>query len=180
MAAPHRLTYVIGELGKGGAEYQLYELLRALDRGRFAPSVVVLAGGGYWTEPIRRLGIEVHELPRRGGLDLRRVIALRRALRDRPPDVLQTVRWSGNSYGRLAALGLGIPVVIASERVHEERRSWFRETMDRLLDRATDAYLVNCEAIARGLRQRLKIAPRRIRVIPNGVDLTRLPPAMGD
>src|SRR5437870_3821996 len=29
---PHRIAYVIGELGKGGAEYQLYELLRHRDR----------------------------------------------------------------------------------------------------------------------------------------------------
>jgi hypothetical protein len=31
----HRVAYVIGELTKGGAEYQLHELLRHLDRGLF-------------------------------------------------------------------------------------------------------------------------------------------------
>jgi len=36
-AGPTRIAYVIGELGKGGAEYQLYELVRGLDRTRFAP-----------------------------------------------------------------------------------------------------------------------------------------------
>src|SRR2546428_13737072 len=63
---PHRIAYVIGELGKGGAEYQLYELLRHLDRRRFAPGVFVLAPGGWWVEPIRALGVPVEEIPRRG------------------------------------------------------------------------------------------------------------------
>lgn len=180
MAAPHRVTFVIGELGKGGAEYQLYELLRAIDRSRFVPEVIVLAEGGYWAEPIRRLGIDVHEIPRAGGLDLRRLARLRRRLRTSRPDILHAVRWSGNSYGRLAALGLGVPVVIASERVHEEHRPWVRRAIDRLLDPVTNAYLVNCEAIAAGLRGQVGIAAHRIRVIPNGIDLARLPPPLAD
>src|SRR5262245_33177474 len=54
-ATPYRIAYVIGELGKGGAEYQLHELLRHLDRALFEPRVFVLAPGGWWTEPIRGL-----------------------------------------------------------------------------------------------------------------------------
>src|SRR6266446_302057 len=108
----HRIAYVIGELDKGGAEYQLYELLRHLDRRRFAPGVFVLAPGGWWVEPIRALGVPVEELPRRGSADVRRLARLRAALQRFAPHLLHTILWSGNSYGRLAALGLGIPVVI--------------------------------------------------------------------
>jgi hypothetical protein len=38
-----RVAYVIGELGKGGAEYQLVELLRHLDRTVWDPHLVVLS-----------------------------------------------------------------------------------------------------------------------------------------
>src|SRR2546428_417329 len=112
---PYRVAYVIGELGKGGAEYQLYELLRHLDRRRFAPGVFVLAPGGWWVEPIRALGVPVEEIPRRGPADVRRLTRLRASLRRFAPHLLHAILWSGNSYGRLAALGLGIPVVIAAE-----------------------------------------------------------------
>src|SRR5437762_3244861 len=95
---PYRVAYVIGELGKGGAEYQLYELLRHLDRRRFAPGVFVLAPGGWWVEPIRAL------------------------------------------------------------------------------DRVTDGYLVNCEAIAAWQVERKRLPREKIEVIPNGIDLGRLPP----
>ena len=172
---PVRIAYVIGELGKGGAEYQLHQLLSALDRARFMPRVFVLAAGGHWTEPIRRLGVQVEELPRRGPADVRRLLRLRRALRTFAPHVLHTIRWSGNTYGRLAALGLGIPVVIAAERVRYLTRPWGRVFVDRLLDRVTDGYLVNSASIADGLVARERIARRKIRVVCNGIDLRATP-----
>ena len=171
----HRIAYVIGELDKGGAEYQLYELLRHLDRRRFAPGVFVLAPGGWWVEPIRALGVPVEELPRRGSADVRRLARLRAALQRFAPHLLHTILWSGNSYGRLAALGLGIPVVIAAERVVTPYRGW-QVVVERALDRVTDGYLVNCEAIAAWQVERKRLPREKIEVIPNGIDLGRLPP----
>ncbi len=172
---PYRVAYVIGELGKGGAEYQLYELLRHLDRRRFAPGVFVLAPGGWWVEPIRALGVPVEEIPRRGPADVRRLARLRASLRRFAPHLLHAILWSGNSYGRLAALGLGIPVVIAAERVVTPYRGW-QVVVERALDRVTDAYLVNCEAIAAWQVERKRLPREKIEVIPNGIDLGRLPP----
>src|SRR2546427_7427153 len=108
----HRIAYVIGELDKGGAEYQLYELLRHLDRRRFAPGVFVLAPGGWWVEPIRALGVPVEEIPRRGPADVRRLARLPAPLPRFAPPLLHAILSSGNSYGPLAALGVGIPLVI--------------------------------------------------------------------
>ncbi len=171
---PYRVAYVIGELGKGGAEYQLYELLRHLDRRRFAPGVFVLAPGGWWVEPIRALGVPVEEIPRRGPADVRRLARLRASLRRFAPHLLHAILWSGNSYGRLAALGLGIPVVIAAERVVTPYRGW-QVVVERALDRVTDGYLVNCEAIAAWQVERKRLPREKIEVIPNGIDLGRLP-----
>jgi len=175
----YRIAYVIGELGKGGAEYQLYELLRHLDRAVYEPAVFVLAGGGYWAEPIRALGITVHEFPRRRSADVARLRRLRAALRTFAPDVLHTIMWSANSYGRLAALGLRIPVVIAAERNVIRRPGW-QVAIERALERVTDRYLVNCVAIAAELRERGGLAGDKIEVVHNGIDLTLLPPFDAD
>lgn len=172
--APYRLTYVIGELGKGGAEYQLYELLRGLDRDRFEPTVVALAAGGYWAGPIRALDVPVHEIPANGSADLGRLRRLRVKLRALAPQILHTVLWSGNSYGRLAAIGLSIPVVLTAERNVIARPSW-QVMVERTLDRLTDRYLVNCQAIADGLVGREGLPAEKMLVVHNGIDLTRLP-----
>ena len=170
-----RVAYVIGELGNGGAEYQLYELVRGLDRTRVDPTVLVLAAGGYWAARIRDLRVVVEEIAGRGSADLGRLRRLRAALRRLAPDVLHTVLWSGNCYGRMAALGLGIPVVIAAERNVIARPAW-QVAIERVLDRSTDAYLVNSSAVADGLVTRERLPATKIRVVHNGIDLTRLPP----
>jgi glycosyltransferase involved in cell wall biosynthesis len=175
MPSPHRTAFVIGELDKGGAEYQLHELLRRLDRRLFAPRVFVLARGGYWTEPIRGLDVVVEELPRGGSADVARLLRLRRGLRAFAPTILHTIMWSGNSYGRLAAVGLGVPVVVAAERNVIRRPAWQR-WIERGLDRMTDAYVVNSQAITEELVSRGGLAPTKIRVVPNGIDLAAMPP----
>lgn len=171
---PYRIAYVIGELGKGGAEYQLYELVRGLERGRWTPTVIVLASGGYWTAPIRELGVEVHELPSRRRMEPGRLRALRGVLAATRPHVLHTILWSGNAYGRLAALGLGIPVVIAAERNVIRRPGW-QVALERLLDRVTDGYLVNSAAVAEELAGPGGLPRAKMEVVHNGIDLGRSP-----
>jgi glycosyltransferase involved in cell wall biosynthesis len=175
IAGGARVAYVIGELGKGGAEYQLYELVRGLDRRRFEPRVYVLQAGGYWVEPLRALGVEVVELPSAGSMDWRRLRALRRALASYRPHVLHTVLWSGNAYGRLAAVGLGIAVVVAAERNVVRRPGWQR-VLERVLDAVTTRYLVNSSAIVDELALRGGLPRAKMEVIHNGIDLARLPP----
>jgi len=170
-----RIAYVIGELTKGGAEYQLYELVRGLDRTRFAPVVFALSPGGYWAGGVRDLGVEVIELPNRRSMEVGRLRELRRRLAAFRPHVLHTVLWPGNTYGRLAALGLGIPVVITAERNVVRRPGWQR-AVERLLDVATDRYLVNSQAIVDELATSGGLARTKMQVIHNGIDLTRLPP----
>src|SRR5262245_46222545 len=172
---PRRVAYVIGELGKGGAEYQLYELLRGLDRERFRPAVFVLATGGYWAGPIRALGVPVDEFASRGSGDLGRLRRLRRALRTFAPDVLHTILWSGNSYGRLAAAGLRIPLVVAAERNVIARPTW-QMAMERVLDRWTDVYLAHSQAIVDTLVGRGGLPAAKMRVVHTGIALARLPP----
>jgi glycosyltransferase involved in cell wall biosynthesis len=171
---PCRVAYVIGELGKGGAEYQLYELLRGLDRSRFAPTVFALAAGGYWARPMRELGLPVHEFAARRSADVGRLRRLRQALRRLAPHVLHTILWSANSYGRLAAVRLGIPVVVTAERNVIARAPW-QIAIERAPDRWTDVYLVNSHAVVDGLVRRERLPGAKMRVVHNGIDLDRVP-----
>ena len=172
---PWRVTYVIGELGKGGAEYQLVELLRGIDRRQFAPTVVSLSEGGYWAGPVRELGVRLHELPQRRRFEPARLRGLRTLVRATRPHLLHTILWSGNAYGRLAAWGLDVPVVLAAERNVVRRPAW-QVVLERLLDRWTTAYLVNAAAVADEMCERGGLPRAKMHLVPNGIDLTRLPP----
>jgi glycosyltransferase involved in cell wall biosynthesis len=101
------------------------------------------------------------------------------ALQAFAPHVLHTILWSGNSYGRLAAIGLRLPVVITAERNVIARPAW-QVAVERLLDRWTDVYVVNSRAIAEGLIGRERLPGAKMRVVHNGIDLAQLPPFAPD
>ena len=60
-----RLLYLVGELGPGGQEKQLYYLLKAMDRERYKPMGVVWSynENDTYVRQIRDLGVQVFPLP---------------------------------------------------------------------------------------------------------------------
>ncbi len=174
MTPPLRIAYVIGQLTHGGTEGQLYELVRNLDRDRFIPLVCALSSGGYWADQIRAQGIDVLELQRRGHYDILRFWKLYQLLQRWKPDIVQTMLWSANSYGRIASRLAGVSTVIACERVAGHSKGALKVVVDRLLDRFTDRYIVNAPSVADYLVEgQHRLSRAKIEVIPNGVNATR-------
>ena len=102
-----RVCFIAGTLGQGGAESQLYYILRALRQSGASPRLLCLTRGEFWEKRIRELGVQVTWIGRRGSrlLRLARVVA---ALRGQPPDVLQSQHFYTNLYAVGAARALGL------------------------------------------------------------------------
>lgn len=96
MTARLRLVHVIPNLGTGGAERMLLNLLRALDSSRVDASVVSLypAAGSLVEAELDRGGIRSRYLSKRSGPDPLCAMALRRTLRELRPDVVHTHRFA--------------------------------------------------------------------------------------
>jgi len=170
-----RLLHIIGQLHKGGAERQLHLLSSGLDRSRWAVRVLCLSEGGYWRDRLIDEGIEVLELRRRGSWDIWRLATVRGIVRRLRPHLLHTWMWEGNSYGRLAALGLGDLKRVAAERVMDPtRRSW-QKMLDRFLARRTDLLICNSGDSATWARREMGFATDRVRVIHNGLEFVDPP-----
>jgi glycosyltransferase involved in cell wall biosynthesis len=58
------IAFMIGQLGYGGSEKQLYSLLRNLDPNRFHAQVWVVSPGGVWEKNIREIGVKIINLGR--------------------------------------------------------------------------------------------------------------------
>ena len=154
----------------GGGELSLMDLLRGLDRGRWAPALVVPEDGGVASRG-RDLGIPVH------------VIALP-TLRLPGPGVFRTVKALGQLarrigaalihangsramvYGGLAGRVLGRPA-IWHVRIAER---------DAALDHVLCVLATGVIATSRAVARRFSWAPRKVRIIPNGIDLVRFTP----
>jgi L-malate glycosyltransferase len=163
-----RITYFIHSFEQGGAERQLAELIKGLDRSRFEPSLIVCVQRDQLGETLNVTQTRVlHDslFPTPWG-----VYRLAQALRELQPDVVHTVKGLENAVGRVVARSVGIQHVVASVRTPG------LTTMQRLGERFTHRYsdvtVVNSVGIRSELLS-LGFEAREIAVVENGVDLQR-------
>jgi glycosyltransferase involved in cell wall biosynthesis len=180
-----RLVFITCTLDIGGAERQVVETVRRLDRERFDVRVCTLADGEEAAAELRAAGIEVRSFGYRGlwmggklpapwrGVAV--TAALVKYLKAVKPHILHGYLYAAYVYGGLAARLSGVPLVIASRRVLGlfKERYFFYQPLENLVNRFTDLVIVNSEAVRRDILHRERLDPRKIRLIYNGVDLDR-------
>lgn len=105
-----RVCFIVGTLGQGGAERQLYFMLSALRTLQIEATVLCLTKGEYWEDRIQSLGVHVRWV---GEHDARpwRLLRIIREVRRLQPDVLQSSHFYTNLYAALAGAMLGIPAI---------------------------------------------------------------------
>lgn len=179
MKDPITVLYPITDLARDGAQRQLLELVKGLDRRRFKPMVLTLRAGGALEEQFRKVpGIRTISLKRYGRYDFVYPFRVLRLLRRIKVDVVQPFLTPATFFGLLPALLCRTPVKIVTERLASMKSKeplgyrLYRKAED-FLSRFADWAVPNSEAGREHLMQR-GIDPSRIVVIYNGVDLNRL------
>ncbi|MGE4552249.1 MAG: glycosyltransferase [Desulfovibrionaceae bacterium] len=178
MTRPLTIAYVIGGLPFGGVENWLFDLARAL---RADPDVhariLNVSGTGVKMDDFRAEGLEVlcagdsKKALKTGNLKtLRRVRAILREVR---PDIVHTLQFSGDYFGRLGAWGLGAPVITHIRNVKSERHLR-RRVINRLLSFRTDLYLSVSKAAVATIQREHNLARRPVQVLYNAVDPAKL------
>jgi len=182
---PIRVAYLNGSLDLGGSERQMVELARRLPRDRFAPEFVLLTGRGPLADLAESSGVPVRFLrwarPGQPWRRLRRIGDLARYVRTTRHgryDIIDA--WLFHAYA-IAALTrpiTSVPTIIAGRRSSsdfKEAHGWINRALDEIARRRVDAIVANSEGVRRDVTAREGIAPDRIDVIRNGVEL---PPSM--
>jgi glycosyltransferase involved in cell wall biosynthesis len=175
---PLRVMFVITSMPVGGAETLLVELVRRLDRQRFSPELCCLKHFGPLGEVLAR------EIPAFTGLlaqkyDFAVLWRLVRLLRRRRIDAVITVGAGDKMFwGRLAAWLTGVPVICSA--LHSTGLPDHVELLNRLLAPITDAFIAVAAPHGRYLAEQENCPARKVKVIPNGVDLERFHPRWPD
>lgn len=165
-----RILYLVGQLSIGGAELQLIQLVKHLDRTRFEPIVCALSEQVPLAPQLRDAGIELVVLPRRMDPDLTRLWRLPRVVRRYRPALIHSYLFVANAWARLVGTVLGVPVII-SERSAAVDKSRGRLIIDRLLARAAIFMIANSQAGAELAIARHEIASHKVAVVHNGIAL---------
>jgi glycosyltransferase involved in cell wall biosynthesis len=173
------VLYPITDLARDGAQRQLLELVKGLDKQRFRPIVLTLRPGGPMEADFRAVpDLELISLERKGKTDLLFPFRMASMIRQIRADVVQPFLTPATFYTLLPALLCRTPVKIVTERVSAGRTatgSGYRLylKMEDLLSQFADWAVSNSKAGEDFLIQR-GINPNRVRVIYNGLDLSRL------
>jgi glycosyltransferase involved in cell wall biosynthesis len=172
---PLRVMFVATSMTTGGEEILLVEILRRMDRARFAPELCCLKYLGGLGESMAR------EVPAVAGLlshkwDLRVLPRLARVLRQRQIDAVVTVGTGGDKmfWGRLAAWFAGVPVIVSA--IHSMGWPLRVEWLNRRLAPITDAFIAAAPAHAGHLVAHEGCPAEKVHVICNGVDSHRFRP----
>ncbi|MDF0677234.1 MAG: glycosyltransferase family 4 protein [Nitrospira sp.] len=169
----HRLLYVVGQLGLGGLERQLYYLLANLDHARYQPAVVVWnhnPNDKYYRD-IEELSIPIYGLSADGN-PLLKLKTLRAFARQVSPEVIHSYGFHTNFAAYYAAWGNGT-VAIGSLRgdfVSAKREGGaFRGALNA---RWPVCHISNSMASADAVKRAVGLfTPRHVFVVRNALDL---------
>lgn len=176
------ILHVITGLGQGGAESVLYRLATASSQS-VTHTVVSLTDGGIYAERLRVAGVDVRTLGMsRGRFSIGGFLTLRRLIKERQPDVVQTWMYHSDLLGGLAARSAGVKAIswgIRNSGAFLEKSSRSARIVLRLcarLSRRIPAAIVCCAQDAAERHKAVGYDGDRMVVINNGYDLARFSP----
>lgn len=155
----------------GGAESVLVSLVESLDKSCYK-SVVCLLSDGWLKTQLDKRQIETIVIPQPRSFDLVWLFRLYRLLRDRTIHVMHSHEFATNVYASLLSRVTGIPVVTTAHGKNYYAEKWRRRAAYRFVARQSVMVAVSSD-LKRFLAQRVGIPTGRIRVVHNGIDLSR-------
>jgi glycosyltransferase involved in cell wall biosynthesis len=168
------LVYAIDHLGGGGAQRQVVELgLHLGARKDLRVTILTYHDVDFFGERLRRAGIEVVRVAKRGALDATLPWRMARWMRSARPDVVHAYMLAPSLWSLLASRCLPRslrPAVIAADRSGRIGEGRAQSALERFVYGRADAVTVNAEPLVAGM-QALGVPQERIHYLPNGIDL---------
>jgi glycosyltransferase involved in cell wall biosynthesis len=166
-----KVLHVMPQIGTGGAERQLYELIVHSDPAKVRHQVFYYSDAkdeemlkAYWAG-----NIDLVRVPRHKNHPVRFLREFVRMIRKAQPDIVHCWLVSGNFWGRLAAVLAGVKHIVVAWR----NCDLWKPIGARLLEWLTYGrvhHLANSKACAEFIAKRLWISPDRFTVIYNGLE----------
>lgn len=164
-----KILYVIGTLVPGGAEKQLLNLIKLLDKTKFQPVLIALRGGKL--EGDFKKVVKLRIIGKKWKIDPFFFFHLFKAIKKESPDILHTFMFTSNTWGRFCGILLKVPVLIASERSTDPWKKWYHFKIDKILGKFTSKIICVSEEVEKVYKEKLNLPDEKFLVIKNGVDI---------
>jgi len=170
-----KLLFILRDLGFGGAERQVLELCRGLDREQFEITVALFFEEGGYYQDLLDTGVDVRLLAIKRTYKLACFSRLRKLMQREQFDIVHTYLPIANFLGGLAARSAGARNVICSMR-NANPFCFFDPfcLMDLIAYHFfADQVLANSQAVAQKVQTDYRIRRDKIKMIYNGKDIAR-------
>jgi L-malate glycosyltransferase len=178
-ARPVPVLLMVRELGLGGIERDVAKLALGFDRSRFTPYVATYKPLGPRYDELQKAGVPVLHLQFPSLLSLQALSAgarFRTFIRNHRIQIVHAFDPS-SVFGVPLARLLRVPVVLSSQLGHRELHDPRTRKQLKLVDRWSDAVVVNCEALRRHLIDGHAVPREKIELCYNGVETKEFYPA---
>jgi len=138
-----KLLLIIDTLGRGGAEGQVYELVKHLEKSRYEPVVCALTNKEDYIEKIRKQGVRVVSIAASFSSVPWNVHKLVSLIRLEQFHIVQNMMFTAGIFGTIMAKLLHVPVIINSVRSLGFTRRRHRRIIKRLIYKISDSVVVN-------------------------------------
>ncbi len=176
------VAHIIYRLEIGGLETVVVNLVNRLPRDRFRHAIICLTGYGTFRERIDHPDVTFHSLGKVEGKDPKIWFRMWRLLRRLKPDIVHTCNLAAMESVLPAAFA-GVPVAIHAEHGRDSydldgtNRKYL--LLRQLLSPFVDCFVPVSRDLESWLIKRVRVPESKIRLIVNGIDLTRHPPRGG-
>ena len=167
------ILFVIPTLTIGGAEIQLYNLVKGLDKNKYKITVCCTTMGGAFVDRFEKIGIRPIILRKKHKLGFLVLIRLIEIIRKQKIDIIHTWLFTANVWGRLAAKVCGVRIIISSERNVTFWKSGVYRFIEKVLAPFSSVILANSQGVRDSLITFDRIPASKVKVIHNGLDLSR-------
>jgi len=171
-----KILHVVISMVVGGAERLVYDMVRYPAFSENKPLVCCMDAVGELGDKLIKEGYKVYCKGRHPGLDLEMISWLRDIIKRERIDVVHAHQYSPLFYAVPAALLAGRVKLVYTEhgRFYPERKSWKRTLFNPLLAMGVDHLVSISEATAKAMATYDNLPYRRIRVIHNGIDCSKM------
>ncbi len=166
-----RVLFINSMRAFGGGERWLLEVAAGLVARGHEASIAARQGSALATLA-RRDGHPVFEFPMRGDVDLQSIIGITRLMKRGGFDVVSVNVQRAVRLGAVAAYFAGIEAVVERRGLLFRLKNTARNRL--IYKRLISRVIVNCEAIRHDIASSGVVPVRRITVIPNGIDPSRV------
>ncbi len=163
-----RIIHIAEDLRTGGLERVVASIATCLDKTRYHVEVWALVAGGEVAEELSDSGIIVKILGLKTYHNPLNLFKLAVLLRKHRADIVHTHGYYGSTFGRLAAIGARIPVILA--HIHTSHADFKRRHLfiERMLSLFTDKIICVSEAVRNYVVDNERISAKKVAVIYNG------------